>query len=140
VSPAIPSSAFVSHRRYPSRLPSGSLRSAWTGPGGDAKHLLLLGGNGRLCSGTNTSGSEGTVRVTRPGFTERRILPPFVRYGLMTQSAFSVRGSSRRIMTMRFRPADIRVINRRTRLCSYHPLRAFPRTSFTRPIDNVAPY
>jgi len=74
----------------------------------------------------NTSGSEGTVRVTRPGFTERRILPPFVRYGLMTQSASSVRGSSRRIMTMRFRPADIRVINRRTRLCSCHPLRAFP--------------
>jgi transposase len=52
VSPAIPSCSFLSHRRHPSRLPSGSLRSAWTGPGGDAKHLLPLGGNGRLCSGT----------------------------------------------------------------------------------------
>jgi hypothetical protein len=44
--------------------------------------------------------------------TERRILLFFVRYGF-TQPASSVRGSSRRIMTMRFRPADIRVINRR---------------------------
>jgi hypothetical protein len=45
--------------------------------------------------------------------TARRILLSFVRYGFTTQPAFSVRGSSRRIMTMRFRPADIRVINRR---------------------------
>jgi hypothetical protein len=45
--------------------------------------------------------------------TARRILLRFVRYGFTTQPAFSVRGSSRRIMTMRFRPADIRVINRR---------------------------
>ena len=36
-----------------------------------------------------------------------------VRYGFRTQPAYSVRGSSRRIMTMRFRPANIRVINRR---------------------------
>jgi hypothetical protein len=36
-----------------------------------------------------------------------------VRHGFRTQPANSVRGSSRRIMTMRFRPANIRVINRR---------------------------
>lgn len=36
-----------------------------------------------------------------------------VRNGLRPQPAYSVRGSSRRIMTMRFRPANIRVINRR---------------------------
>jgi len=50
--PAIPSSSFLSHRRHPSRLPFGSLRSAWTEPGGDAKRLFPLGGNGRLCPGT----------------------------------------------------------------------------------------
>ena len=33
--------------------------------------------------------------------------------GLRTQPAFLVRGSSRRITIMRFRPANIRVINRR---------------------------
>jgi hypothetical protein len=36
-----------------------------------------------------------------------------MRNGFRTQPARSVRGSSRRIMTMRFRPANIRVINRR---------------------------
>jgi hypothetical protein len=36
-----------------------------------------------------------------------------VRHGLRTQPATSVRGSSRRIMSMRFRPAHISVINRR---------------------------
>ena len=40
-----------------------------------------------------------------------------VRNGFRTQPAYSVRGSSRRIMTMRFRPANIRVINRR--VCSW---------------------
>lgn len=40
-----------------------------------------------------------------------------VRNGSRTQPAYSVRGSSRRIMTMRFRPANIRVINRR--VCSW---------------------
>ena len=37
----------------------------------------------------------------------------FVRYGLDAQPASLVRGSSRRITIMRFRPANIRVINRR---------------------------
>ena len=36
-----------------------------------------------------------------------------VRHGLRTQPATSVRGSSRRIMAMRYRPANISVINRR---------------------------
>ena len=36
-----------------------------------------------------------------------------MRYGLRTQPAPLVRGSSRRIMSMRFRPANIRVIKRR---------------------------
>ena len=39
-----------------------------------------------------------------------------MRKGFRTQPAHSVRGSSRRIMSMRFRPANIRVINRR--VCS----------------------
>ena len=39
-----------------------------------------------------------------------------MRNGLRPQPARLVRGSSRRIMTMRFRPANIRVINRR--VCS----------------------
>ena len=42
---------------------------------------------------------------------------PSMRYGLRPQPAHLVRGSSRRIMTMRFRPANIRVINRR--VCSW---------------------
>jgi len=53
------------------------------------------------------------VQVTEREDTERRILLTSVRYGFATQPASSVRGSSRRIMTMRFRPADIRLINRR---------------------------
>jgi hypothetical protein len=53
------------------------------------------------------------AQVTEREDTERRILPSFVRYGVPTQPASSVRGSSRRIMTMRFPSADIRVINRR---------------------------
>jgi hypothetical protein len=36
-------------------------------------------------------------------------------YGLRAQSALLVRGSSRRIMTLRFQPAHIRVINPRER-------------------------
>jgi hypothetical protein len=37
--PAIRSSLRIWHRGHPSRLPSGSLRSAWTGPGRDAGTL-----------------------------------------------------------------------------------------------------
>ena len=37
----------------------------------------------------------------------------FYAAGLRTEPAHLVRGSSRRIMTMRYQPANIRVINRR---------------------------
>jgi hypothetical protein len=47
------------------------------------------------------------------GPTKRRTLLIFMRYRLRPQPARLVRGSSRRIMSMRFRPANIRVINRR---------------------------
>jgi len=50
-----------------------------------------------------------TVEGPRKGEPSTRI----VRHGLWTQPATSVRGSSRRIMSMRFRPANISVINRR---------------------------
>jgi len=49
------------------------------------------------------------VEGPRKGEPSTRI----VRHGLRTQPATSVRGSSRRIMSMRFRPANISVINRR---------------------------
>jgi hypothetical protein len=50
-----------------------------------------------------------TAESPRKGESSRKI----VRYDLRIQPAFSVRGSSRRIMSMRFRPAYISVINRR---------------------------
>jgi len=50
-----------------------------------------------------------TVEGPRKGEPSRKT----VRHGLRTQPANSVRGSSRRIMSMRFRPAHISVINRR---------------------------
>src|SRR3984957_18769136 len=52
-------------------------------------------------------------QMAADGHTKRRILVRSMRYGLRTQPALLVRGSSRRIMTLRFRPAYIRVINRR---------------------------
>ena len=45
--------------------------------------------------------------------TNRRTLVVFYAAGLRAGSARLVRGSSRRMTTMRFRPAYIRVINRR---------------------------
>jgi hypothetical protein len=45
--------------------------------------------------------------------TRRRILDLPYAVGLRTEPAPLVRGSSRRITIMRFRPANIRVINRR---------------------------
>jgi hypothetical protein len=47
------------------------------------------------------------------GHTERRILDRPYAVGLRAEPAPLVRGSSRRITIMRFRPANIRVINRR---------------------------
>jgi hypothetical protein len=51
--------------------------------------------------------------MTAQETTKRRTLLRSMRNGLRPQPARLVRGSSRRIMTMRFRPANIRVINRR---------------------------
>jgi hypothetical protein len=50
----------------------------------------------------------------------------FYAVGLRTEPAPIVRGSSRRITIMRFRPANIRVINRRKNYFDYHP-RCLPR-------------
>jgi hypothetical protein len=66
-----------------------------------------------------------TALVTGRSGTERRTLQRSMWYGFSAQSAFLVRGSSRRIMTVRFRPADIRVINRRIGLLSCHLLCPF---------------
>jgi hypothetical protein len=46
--------------------------------------------------------------------------------GLRTKPALLVRGSSRRITIMRFRPANIRVINRRENYLD-HDLRCLPK-------------
>jgi hypothetical protein len=88
------------------------------------------------------------AQVTGLEDTERRILLRFVRYGFSAQPASSVRGSSRRILTMRFRPADIRVINRRKLPLVLSPARArkdqpnprkeTPTVKTT--LDKVAPY
>ena len=51
--------------------------------------------------------------MTVEGPTKRRILDETMRNGLRTQPAPLVRGSSRRIMSMRFQPANISLINRR---------------------------
>ena len=58
-------------------------------------------------------------------FPIRRTLERFMRQALEAQPAFLVRGSSRRIMSMRFRPANIRVINRRVDRLGRHS-RCFP--------------
>jgi hypothetical protein len=58
-------------------------------------------------------------------FPIRRTLERFMRQALEAQPAFLVRGSSRRIMSMRFRPANIRVINRRVDPLGRHS-RCFP--------------
>jgi hypothetical protein len=64
---------------------------------------------------------EAAVPVTERGRTERRILRRPTGYGLAAQPPGLVQGSSRRITIVRFRPADIRVINRRSGLSSCHP-------------------
>jgi len=56
--------------------------------------------------------------VTAQGPRKGEPSSTFMRHGLRTQPAPLVRGSSRRIMTMRFRPANIRVINRRVHSCA----------------------
>jgi hypothetical protein len=61
----------------------------------------------------NWTAEPMTARGPRKGESSLRSM----RNGLRPQPARLVRGSSRRIMTMRFRPANIRVINRR--VCSW---------------------
>jgi hypothetical protein len=51
-----------------------------------------------------------------------------MRYGLRLQPARLVRGSSRRIMFLRFRPANIRVINRRVSSSLLSALLSKPET------------
>jgi hypothetical protein len=61
-----------------------------------------------------------------------------VRHRLRPKPAYSVRGSSRRIMTMRFRPANIRVINRR--VCSWAVIRsAVPNSQGKRNLRFLSP-
>ena len=59
----------------------------------------------------DTTTNAATVAVE--GHTERRILDRSMRRASGLEPALLVRGSSRRITIMRFRPANIRVINRR---------------------------
>jgi hypothetical protein len=63
-----------------------------------------------------------TAQGPRKGESSRTSM----RNGFRTQPARLVRGSSRRIMTMRFRPANIRVINRR--VCSWAVIRLLSKT------------
>ena len=58
-------------------------------------------------------GTSDAATVAVEGHTERRILEPSMRQASGLEPALLVRGSSRRITIMRFRPANIRVINRR---------------------------
>jgi hypothetical protein len=61
-----------------------------------------------------------------------------MRNGFRAQPARLVRGSSRRIMTMRFRPANIRVINRR--VCSRAVIGpAVPKTKGERNLRFLSP-
>jgi len=117
--PAIPSTTILCRRRHPSRLPYGSrqlafarCRSALTGPSGDAGRPTKK----REWQAVSWQAKAELAAVE--AHTARRILLRFMR----SQPALLVRGSSRRIMTVRFRPANIRVINRRLRSLNYHLL------------------
>jgi hypothetical protein len=69
-----------------------------------------------------------TAQGPRKGESSSRSM----RKGFRAQPARSVRGSSRRIMSMRFRPANIRVINRR--VCSWAVIgSAVPNKTCLRP-------
>jgi len=65
----------------------------------------------RSTSAATVSSAVPSQRQARP--TKRRILLKFYVEWAPAPTARSVRGSSRPIMSMRFRPANIRVINRR---------------------------
>jgi hypothetical protein len=72
----------------------------------------------RLRPNRRDTGNVVTVVVER--HTERRILDRPYAAGLRARPALLVRGSSRRITIMRFRPANIRVINRRNSRLDHH--------------------
>ena len=110
--PAIPSIGILLHRRHPSRLPFGSLRSALTGPVGDAGTLT------ETREWQDLHWQAEAELATVETHTARRILLSSMR----SQPALLVRGSSRRIMTVRFRPAYIRLINRRYQRLNRHLL------------------
>ena len=75
-----------------------------------------------------------TAQGPRKGESSSRSM----RNGFRTQPARLVRGSSRRIMTMRFRPANIRVINRR--VCSWAVIGpAVPKTKGERNLRFLSP-
>ena len=74
------------------------------------------------------------VPVAVEAFSRRSILGRFMRQALRAQPAFLVRGSSRRIMSMRFRPANIRVINRRADRLGRHS-RGFPLAREKQPTE-----
>ena len=48
---------------HPSRLPDGSRRSTWTGPGRDPRNFLIRG-NGRLCPGGAAAPPVGRHRTS----------------------------------------------------------------------------
>jgi len=76
--------------------------------------------------------------MTAQGQREGEPSLPSMRNRLRPQPARLVRGSSRRIMTMRFRPANIRVINRRA--SSSAVIGSAVRTTAQRPTSrNVFP-
>ena len=103
------------------------------GTRGRCRALLLdkgMAGSGRQGCGEPMIDFTATATETARGRTERTTLRFFVRYGACNQRASSVRGSSRRITIMRFRPADIRVINRRICLSSVSNAVALRRSRF----------
>jgi hypothetical protein len=118
--PALASSLIVRQPRHPSRLPFGS-RSLGLDWSRRLCRSFPLRAKGRIWLKTYPRAAADKA-VTERERSKRRILLSFVRSGLRTQPAFSVRGGSRRIIIMRFRPADIRVIHRRSCFSSWHAL------------------
>ena len=94
------------------RLLPPSLASCWALPG-RSPQKSKINRSGKLPE-KDPLHSLQAAPAAGVGLAARRILVCFVRYGFAPKLASSVRGSSRRITIMRFRPADIRVINRRT--------------------------
>jgi hypothetical protein len=62
------------------------------------------------------------VRLAAESNTERRVLVTSMRQALWARPALLVRGSSRRITIMRFRPANIRLENPHARIMPRLPI------------------